>query len=254
MMGVMCSPSRMLQIDMFPALAGNDNYGFLLHDTESGETACIDTPELGPILEALERRGWELTAIWNTHHHYDHVGANLELVERFGCEVVGNADDAKRITGLTRGVRGGETFRFGAHDVHVIDTPGHTVGHICYHVPDAGAAFVGDTLFVMGCGRLFEGTPAQMHESLAKLMALPPDTKLYCAHEYTLSNAAFAVTVDGGNAEMLAAIEEAKARRERGEFTVPTTVARERATNPFVRAGSAAELGRIRALKDGFRG
>ena len=243
----------MLEIEMFPALAHNQNYGFLLHDTETGQTASIDTPELEPILDALERRGWSLSHIFNTHHHFDHVGANTELAERFGVEIVGNAED-DRITGRTVGVRGGEVFRFGAHDVHVLDTPGHTIGHICYYVPDAKACFVGDTLFVMGCGRLFEGTPAQMKASLDAIADLPADTKLYCAHEYTLSNAAFAVTVDGDNADMLAAIAAATAKRERYEPTVPTTVAAERATNPFVRAGSAEELGRIRALKDDFKG
>ena len=246
----------MLEIEMFPALLANSNYGFLIHDSESGRTACIDTPEMDPILKALERRGWTLTEIWNTHHHFDHVGANTELAKRFDIEIIGNTHDAKRIVGLTRGVEGGETFQFGAHHVHVIDTPGHTLGHICFHVPDAhdgeGAAFVGDTLFVMGCGRLFEGTPAQMHASLSKLMALPETTRLYCAHEYTLSNAAFAVTVDGENPDMLSAIEDAKALREKSIPTVPTTVAKERATNPFVRAESANELGRIRALKDAF--
>ena len=248
----------MLHIHQFPALDHNSNYGFLLHDDVTGETACIDTPELDPILAALDATGWRLTQIWNTHHHFDHVGANLDLADRFDVEIVGNAEDARRIKGLTRGVRGGDTFRFGAHDVHVIDTPGHTLGHICYHVPDAhdgeGAAFVGDTLFVMGCGRLFEGTPGQMHASLAKLAALPARTRLYCAHEYTLSNAAFAVTVDGGNADMLAAIEDARALRNRGEPTVPTTVEKELATNPFVRAETPEELGRIRALKDSFKG
>ena len=247
----------MLEIAMFPALWRNRNYGFLLHDAETGETACIDTPELDPILGALEARGWRLTQLWNTHHHFDHVGANAALAERYpGLRIVGNAEDAARIPGLTDPVRGGETFRFGRHAVHVLDTPGHTIGHVCYHVPDAhggeGACFVGDTLFVMGCGRLFEGTPEQMHASLARITALPPATRLYCAHEYTLSNAKFAVTVDGGNEDMLAAIAEAEAKQARDIPTVPTTVARERATNPFVRAGSAAELGRIRALKDAF--
>ena len=245
----------MLEIEMFPALDHNSNYGFLLHDSETGDTAAIDTPELGPILDALERRGWTLTHIFNTHHHFDHVGANRELAERFDIAIVGNAED-DRIVGRTVGVRGGDVFRFGHHEVYVLDTPGHTIGHVCYYVPDAnngkGACFVGDTLFVMGCGRLFEGTPAQMKASLDAITALPGDTKLYCAHEYTLSNAAFAVTVDGNNRDMLAAIAEAKAARERGEATVPTTVARELATNPFVRAGTAAELGRIRALKDAF--
>ena len=245
----------MLHIHQFPALIPNANYGFLLHDDASGRTACIDTPELDPILAALDQRGWRLTEIWNTHHHFDHVGANLDLAERFDIQIIGNANDAKRIKGITTHVRGGDASQFGIHPVHVIDTPGHTIGHICYHVPDAhdggGAAFVGDTLFVMGCGRLFEGTPAQMHTSLAKLMALPDTTRLYCAHEYTLSNAKFAVTVDDTPA-MLDAIEEAKALRAQDKPTVPTTVAKERATNPFCRAENAEELGRIRALKDAF--
>jgi len=242
----------MLEIEMFPALVHDQNYGFLLHDTETGQTACIDTPEEGPILEALERRGWTLSHVWNTHHHFDHVGANVALAERFAIKIVGNAED-DRIVGRTVGVRGGDVFRFGAHDVRVIDTPGHTIGHICYYVPDAGACFVGDTLFVMGCGRLFEGTPAQMKASMDALAALPADTKLYCAHEYTLGNAAFAVTVDGNNQAMLDAIAEAKAKRARDEPTVPTTVGRELATNPFMRAKTAEELGRIRSLKDNFK-
>ena len=244
-----------LRIHQFPALDHNRNYGFLLHDAGSGRTACIDTPELDPILQALDETGWTLTEVWNTHHHFDHVGANRELRERLRVEVYGNADDARRIPELTRPVRGGETFRFGDHDVHVLDLPGHTLGHIGFHVPAAhggeGAAFVGDTLFVLGCGRLFEGTPAQMFASLAKLSALSDATKLYCAHEYTLSNADFAVTVSEEPA-LLEAVERYKAMRERGEFTVPTTVAREKAANPFVRAQTPEELGRIRALKDAF--
>lgn len=246
----------MLHIHQFPALWRNRNYGFLLHDGESGETASIDTPELDPILQALEETGWTLTQIWNTHHHFDHVGANVALSERFDVEIVGNADDAARIPGLTRGVRGGDVFQIGAQEVRVLDTPGHTIGHIVYHLPGAhdgdGAAFVGDTLFVMGCGRLFEGTPAQMFASLAQLRDLPPRTRLYCAHEYTVANAAFAVTVEPDNAELHSAKAEAEARQAQGLPTVPTTLARELATNPFLRAETVEELGRRRALKDAF--
>ena len=246
----------MLRIHQFPALWRNRNYGFLLHDEASGETACIDTPELDPILAALDETGWRLTQIWNTHHHFDHVGANTALADRFDIEIVGNTDDAARIPGLTRSMRGGDTFRFGSHDVHVIDTPGHTLGHVVYHVPAAhsgeGAAFVGDTLFTMGCGRLFEGTPAQMYASLSQLKSLPPRTRLYCAHEYTVANAAFAVTVEPDNADLLAAKAEAEAKQADGIPTVPTTVGRELATNPFLRAKTPEELGRRRALKDAF--
>lgn len=237
---------------MFPCL--NDNYGFLIHDPDTGETTCIDTPEVSKIVTACDEEGWNLTQIWNTHHHWDHTGGNLELADKYDLTITGPEDDKKRILGLTHGVIDKQIFKFGRHDVQVIDTPGHTIGHIIYYIPSAKAAFVGDTIFVLGCGRLFEGSPAQMHKSLQAICALPDETKLYCAHEYTLSNAAFAQTVEPGNPDLIAYIEKAKSLRERGIPTVPTTVALEKKANPFVRAGSAERLGEIRAAKDSYKG
>ncbi|WP_371396064.1 hydroxyacylglutathione hydrolase [Fretibacter rubidus] len=244
----------MLHIALFPCLS--DNYGFLIHDSESGQTATIDTPDGNAITAALEARGWNLTAIWNTHHHFDHTGHNLSLAARYDCPIIGPGHDAKRIPGLTQGVRDGDVFKLGSHDVHVLETPGHTDGHIIFHIPDAhdgaGAAFVGDTIFIMGCGRLFEGTPAQMYESMRKIEALPHSTTLYCAHEYTLSNADFAKTVEPDNRAMLDYIKTAEDLRAKGRPTVPTTVARELSINPFMRANTPEKLGEIRRAKDKF--
>lgn len=239
-----------LEIALFPCLS--DNYGLLIHDPDSGETAAIDTPEAAKIEAACKERGWTLTQIWNTHHHLDHVGGNLTLKEKHGLSITGPSQIKGRIPGLDKGVVGGDVFRFGEHEVQVIFTPGHTVDHIIYYVPAAKAAFVGDTIFVLGCGRLFEGSPEDMFGSMAAIAELPDETKLYCAHEYTLSNARFAVTVEPDNQALLDYIETAKDLREKGVPTVPTTVAMEKAANPFMRAGSAARLGEIRAAKDSF--
>ena len=239
-----------LEIHMFPCLW--DNYGFLIHNPDTGETAAVDTPEADKIILACEEKGWKLTHIWNTHHHPDHVGGNLELQKLFGVDIVGPGHDRGRIPGLTQGVSGGDVFSFGGHDVQVFDTPGHTTSHIIFYIPSAEAAFVGDTLFVLGCGRLFEGTPAQMHDSLQTICSLPPETKLYCAHEYTLSNAKFAVTVEPDNQDLLDYMKQAEALRDKDKPTVPTTVAMELKTNPFVRAKTAARLGEIRSAKDNF--
>lgn len=239
-----------LEIEMFPCLW--DNYGFLIHSPETGETAAIDTPEASKIIEACERKGWTLTHIWNTHHHPDHVGGNIELQKTFGVEIIGPGHDAARIPGISRKVTGGDTFDFAGHSVSVINTPGHTDGHIVYYVPDAKSAFVGDTIFTLGCGRLFEGTPQEMFDSMRALEALPDDTRLYCAHEYTLSNAAFAVTVEPDNQDLLDYVVKAKALREKNLPTVPTTLAAEKAHNPFMRAETAEQLGIIRAAKDQF--
>ena len=244
----------MLSIIMFPCLS--DNYGFLIHDSDSRQTATIDTPDAEAINTALEKQNWQLSHIWNTHHHFDHTGGNLALIETHNCGVIGPEHDKARIPGLTEGVGESSMFKIGAHDVHVFETPGHTDGHIIFYIPTAhdgkGAAFVGDTIFVMGCGRLFEGTPAQMFDSMAKIKALPVSTTLYCAHEYTLSNARFAQTVEPDNHAMLDYIETAKALRAESKPTVPTTVARELAINPFMRAESAERLGEIRRAKDNF--
>lgn len=239
-----------LEIILFPCLS--DNYGFLIHDRVSGKTATIDTPDADEIARQCKTRGWILTDIWNTHHHLDHTGGNLALKERFGVTITGPNMIEGRIPGLDKGVGEADQFHFGEHKIHVWHTPGHTRDHIIYYVPDAKSVFVGDTLFVMGCGRLFEGSPAQMRASLAKLAALPPETKVYCAHEYTLSNGAFAVTAEPENDDLLAAIEDAKRLREAERPTVPTTIEQELKTNPFMRAKSDARLGEIRAAKDKF--
>jgi len=174
------------------------------------------------------------------------------MKKKFGVEVIGPKADEKRITGIDRAYSDGEIFTFGHHDVRVIHTPGHTLGHCAFYVLDAGSVFVGDTMFALGCGRLFEGTPAQMYDSLGKLSALPDDTKVYCAHEYTLSNGAFALSVDGENQDLITYMDEAKSLRARDLPTVPTTIAKEKLANPFVRAQTPEELGKIRTAKDNF--
>jgi hydroxyacylglutathione hydrolase len=241
-----------IKIHLFPCLS--DNYGILVHDPASERTACIDTPDGDEIARQCAVKGWELTEIWNTHWHPDHTGGNMLLKERFGITIYGPGLIDGRIPGIDVKLGEGDTVDFGGHPVRVMETPGHTNEHIVFYLEAAnsgeGACFVGDTIFTMGCGRLFEGTPAQMWDSFSKILTLPAATQLYCAHEYTLSNAKFAVSVDGDNADVLAAIDRAKAMRDRGEPTVPTTVAAERATNPFWLAGNADELGRRRKLKD----
>jgi hydroxyacylglutathione hydrolase len=216
----------------------SDNYGYLIHDPEADTTATIDTPEVGPIEAALRSHGWELTHILNTHHHADHAGGNLELQEKTGCAIIGPRDEADKIPGIEKEVGDGDTFLFGTHEVRVMGVPGHTLGHIAYYFEDRGVAFVGDALFALGCGRVFEGTPDQMWSSLEKLMALPDDTGVYCAHEYTQANAKFAATIEPGNADLTARIAEIDKLRGRGEPTVPTTIGLERRTNPFVRPSS----------------
>src|SRR5690606_29661055 len=193
-------PMSEIEVHMFPCL--RDNYGFLVHDPDSGATACVDTPEVEPILRALDERGWTLTYILNTHHHADHAGGNRQIKAATGCRIVGPRADAERIPGIDIEVGDGDELRLGARRIVVRETPGHTRGHIVYHFPDDRIAFVGDTLFAMGCGRLFEGTPAQMWSSLRKILEWPDDTRLYCAHEYTQANARFALTVEPGNAEL----------------------------------------------------
>ena len=225
-----------IEVHQFPCL--NDNYGFLVHDVETGNTATVDTPEVGPINAALEEKGWQLTHILNTHHHFDHAGGNEELKERWGCTVVGAANDAHRIPGIDVTVSDGDSFALGGSNAHVFETPGHTTGHIAFYFAEDGVAFVGDTIFALGCGRLFEGTPDQMWTSLSKLMALPDETVVYCAHEYTQANAAFALSVEPDNSALQSRAEEIADLRAKGIPTVPTTIGLERATNPFVRPDS----------------
>lgn len=238
-------------VHMFPCLS--NNYGLLLHDPDTGLTASIDTPDAGEIMMQCKHKGWQLSHIFNTHHHWDHTGGNLKLAaESPGLKVIGSAHDAARIPGMTEGVSGGEQFSFGAQNINVIETPGHTSGHIIYHLPQSNLAFVGDTLFKMGCGRLFEGTPQDMFDSLAKIAALPDETLLYCAHEYTVSNGRFALTIEPNNQDLIDEITRAKALRGKGQPTVPTSVGLEKAINPFMRAKTAQQLGEIRRAKDNF--
>ncbi len=227
----------MLEIYQIPCL--QDNYGFLVHDPETGATATIDTPEVAPINQALAAKGWRLTHILNTHHHFDHAGGNEELKAQWNCQVVGAAIDAERIPGIDVALADGDTLTLGSKQARIIEVPGHTSGHIAYYFAADEVAFVGDTLFALGCGRLFEGTPEQMSESLAKIMALPDETTVYCAHEYTEANAAFAVTVEPANPALQQRVKEIQALRAAGKPTVPTSIGLERATNPFVRSDSA---------------
>ena len=221
-------------IEIFPCRS--DNYGVLLHHNESGLTASIDAPEEGPILEALARTGWTLTHIFTTHHHNDHVAANLALKERFGVTIIGPRNEATAIPGIDLAIGDGETFDFGGETVRVIETPGHTAGHICFHLPDSKVLFAADTLFAMGCGRLFERPAADMWHSLQKLAALPDETAVYFGHEYTLANARFALTVDPDNVRLKARMEEVKYTLSKGHFTAPTSIGLEKETNPYLRA------------------
>ena len=253
-----------LEVHQFPCRT--DNYGYLIHDPEANVTAAIDTPEVAPIEAALAERGWTLTHILNTHHHGDHAGGNEELKAKTGCTIIGPRADEERIPGIDAGVGDGDIVNFGTHQAAVFDTPGHTKGHICFHFADDGIAFVGDTLFALGCGRLFEGTPAQMWTSLSKLLAWPDETTIYCAHEYTQANARFALSVEPDNQALVQRSAEIDRLRANGQPTVPSTLGVERATNPFLRPDSpdlqrtigleGADIvevfAKTRALKDAF--
>lgn len=226
-----------LTIHQFPCLS--DNYGYLIHVKDKGLTAAIDTPDADAILRELAFKGWHLTHILNTHHHHDHAGGNLALKAKTGCAIIGPRADQARIPGIDVAVGDGDTVDLGGHIAQVFDVPGHTRGHIAYWFRTDGAAFVGDTLFSLGCGRLFEGTPEMMWRSLSKLLALPDETKIYCAHEYTQSNARFALTVEPHNEDLKRRAAEVDALRAQGRPTVPTTLALEKATNPFLRPNAA---------------
>lgn len=218
-----------------PCLA--DNYAFLLH--KAGRTAVIDVPDAKPIIAELEQRGWKAEEIWITHHHYDHIDGVDELRAAYGSHVIGASADASRLPKLDVGVGDGDTFEFAGSEVQVLDVSGHTIGHVAFYVSDAGAVFTADSLMALGCGRLFEGTPEQMWESLSKLAALPPQTQVCSGHEYTAANLAFALTIEPENPELQARGGRIAVARDRGRPTVPSTLSEELATNPFLRAGLA---------------
>jgi len=238
-----------MEIVAVPAFS--DNYLWLVHDEASNETAVVDPGDGAAVLAAAAQRGWTITQVWNTHWHGDHTGGNLAIKAATGARISGPASEA--IPGRDVALSEGDSIRLGNHIGEVIEVPGHTLGHIALIFEDEREAFVGDTLFAMGCGRLFEGTPQQMHRSLQRLTDLPAETRLYCAHEYTLSNARFAVHADPGNEAIKARLEEVRALRDVGQITLPTTVAQERETNVFVRATNWEELARLRSKKDSFR-
>jgi hydroxyacylglutathione hydrolase len=239
-----------LEIELLPILG--DNYTYVLRDPGSGVTAVVDPGTASPIADRLEQLGGRLDWILITHHHADHTGGNLELKERFGCRIAGPAAEAAKVAGLDLPLSEGDPFELGDEPCRIIATPGHTKGHISYHFPNSHALFCGDTLFALGCGRLFEGDAPMMWRSLQKLMALDDATLVYCGHEYTASNARFALSVDAGNADLQARSAKIEALRARNEPTIPSTIGQERATNPFVRAADATEFGKLRALKDRF--
>jgi hydroxyacylglutathione hydrolase len=253
----------MLQIHQFPCL--EDNYGFLVHDEASGAVTTIDTPDADEIMRQAEIKGWRITEIWNTHWHPDHAGGNAAIKAATGARVTGPAEVERIGAAPDRIVADGDTVKLGAYPARVIDVGGHTLGHIAYSFDAEKVAFVGDALFSMGCGRLFEGTPQQMWASLQRIAALADDATLYCAHEYTLSNARFAIAMDPANRKLQARIAEVEQLRAEGKPTVPMTLRVEKETNPFLRARelkAAIQLpnaedwqafGELRARKDNFK-
>ena len=251
----------MLQIHQFLCLS--DNYGFLLHDPDSGETVAIDTPDGDRYLEEADAKGWTITQIWNTHWHPDHAGGNETVAKATGAKIVAPAEVAK-LSAIDTEIKHGDTVSIGSHEARVIDVSGHTNGHIAYHLPQDDIAFIGDSVFALGCGRMFEGEAGQFWQSLQRIKAQPPKTTLYCAHEYTAANAKFALHADPDNAALQDYAAEIADKRERGEPTVPMGLARELETNPFLRAddadmqarwggNSAAEtFAALRKAKDNF--
>ncbi|PWE16342.1 hydroxyacylglutathione hydrolase [Marinicauda salina] len=253
-----------LEVRQFPCLS--DNYGYLIRCSETGACAAIDTPDAERILAEAEAAGWRITDIWNTHHHWDHAGGNEAIRDATGAKVTAPAAEADKIGHVDLAVRHGDVVRLGNLEAQVIDVGGHTLGHIAYWFETERTAFVGDALFALGCGRLFEGAPAQMQESLSRLRALPPETTIYCAHEYTQANARFALTVDPDNPELKAYAERVDRLRAEDRPTVPTSIAAERAANPFLRwddprlrarlgmedADDVAVFAEVRRRKDAF--
>ena len=230
----------MSDLEIYQFNCRSDNFGVLIHDAEIGVTACIDAPEADAVNQALAQKGWTLSHILLTHHHFDHVEGNKELKNQWGAIVVGNSADAARLLEIDLTVECGSTFQFGMHEALFIDTPGHTVGHVAIYFAGQKLVFTGDTLFALGCGRLFEGSPRQMWQSLTTLANLPDETVVYCGHEYTKANAAFALSVDPDNALLQKRAKEIDELRAKGLATLPTSIGAEKAINPFLRAGNAA--------------
>ncbi len=230
----------MPRLDIQQFACRSDNYGVLMHDEATGVTAAIDAPDAEPILANLKEKGWRLTHLLITHHHGDHNAGNLQLKEATGCTVIGPKAEADRIPGIDRGVGEDDAIAFGEFEIRVIETPGHTIGHVTYWIPAASIAFAGDTLFAMGCGRIFEGNAEIMWASLKKLMGLPPETEIYCGHEYTAANAKFALTIDPENAALQTRAKDVAELRAKGLATLPTRLDLELETNPFLRPHVAA--------------
>jgi hydroxyacylglutathione hydrolase len=240
----------MLDVVPVPVLA--DNYVWLIHNGETGETAAVDPSVADPVLDAVAAKGWSITQVLNTHWHPDHTGGNQGIQGATGAPIIAPAE-AERVSKVDRIVREGDRVTVAGAEAIVWDIPAHTAGHIAYYFEDEGMIFVGDTMFAMGCGRLFEGTAEQMHSNMQRIAALPGDVRIYCGHEYTLANGFFAEHVDPGNAAIQDRLQRVKSLRELGKITLPTTVAEERETNPFVRATNTEEFARLRAAKDSFR-
>ncbi|XAR71110.1 Hydroxyacylglutathione hydrolase [Bertholletia excelsa] len=257
--------SSSLQIEMIPCLG--DNYAYLLHDVDTGTVGVVDPSEALPVIDALSRRNINLTYILNTHHHSDHTGGNMELKEIYGAKVIGCSIDRDRIPGIDIVLNDGDKWMFAGHEVLVMETPGHTRGHVSFYFPGSRAIFTGDTLFSLSCGKLFEGTPEQMLSSLEKIMSLPDDTSIYCGHEYTLSNSKFALSIEPSNRALQSYASQVAHLRNKGLPTIPTTLKKEKLCNPFLRtsnreiresldipatATDAEALGVIRQAKDNF--
>ena len=240
----------MLEVVPVPALT--DNYVWLIHDSGTGDTAAVDPSVAEPVLETVAAKGWRLTQVLNTHWHPDHTGGNAGIQAATGAPIIAPAE-AVRVSKVDRIVREGDHVKVCGREAVVWDIPAHTAGHVAYYFEDERMIFVGDTMFAMGCGRLFEGTAEQMYANLQRICALPDEVRIYCGHEYTMANARFAEHADPANAAVAERLEQVKSMRDAGKVTLPTTVAQERETNPFVRATNAEEFARLRAAKDSFR-